>query len=407
MEQSTFGLIHNGKVIRKAFADFADRVVGEVKDSEEATMKILEENFLKLENQIKDIADKIEGSTNKGSFKTKVENLKASLSEYDGIGNFEALDHQLSKLLEQLEIYVEQNRHKNLQIKTALLEQLKPFADSHEWKTATAAIKEIQQKWIKTGAVALEKREEIEGEFKRLISAFYDRKNEFYADLNKMMEEKEKDFEQFVEKSKSLLEINELGKLNAEIKKTKEEWKSLGKIKPNKHSYYWAQLQEVIKQALAQTKKLEKKKKMKPSKEVLKDASALLDKIEGALSDYKSLNSKALKSEWKSIGSTKGDDFSEKAERFYFLMDYIDERKFIDSLVAKKGKVKDQIPVAIRVCRDLLDRDRRELHNFEENLGKFNMSGGFDHMLSKKLEHQKRKVTVKQAILKDLQALRN
>ena len=262
MEQSTFGLIQDGKVIRKAFANFADRIVGEVKDSEqEATMKLLEENFSKLENEVKEITNKIEDSANKGSFKTKVENLKASLSEFDGIGDFEALDNQLSKLLEQLETYIEQNRHKNLQIKTALLEQLKLFAESHEWKTATAAIKEIQQKWIKTGAVAQEKREEIEGEFKKLISAFYDRKNEFYADLNKMMEEKEKDFEQFVEKSKSLLEIKELGKLKAEIRKIKEEWKSLGKIKPSKHSYYWSQLQEIIKQAFSQIKNLEKKKR--------------------------------------------------------------------------------------------------------------------------------------------------
>ena len=146
---------------------------------------------------------------------------------------------------------------------------------------------------------------------------------------------------------------------------------------------------------------------MKSSKDVLKDASALLEKIENALFDYKSLNSNALKSEWKSIGSTKSDDFSEKAERFYFLVDYIDERKFIDTLVAKKGKGKDQLLVAIRVCRDLLDRDRRELHNFEENLGKFNILGGFDNMLTRKLEQQKTKVTVKQAILKDLQAKRN
>ncbi len=409
MEQSTFGFIQDGKVIRKAFADFADRIVGEVKDSEEATMKLLEENFSKLENEVKEITDKIESSANKGSFKTKVENLKASLSEYDGIGDFQKLEDHLTKLLEQLESYVEQNRHKNLQIKTALLEQLKPFSESHEWKTATAAIKEIQQKWIKTGAVAQEKREEIEGEFKSLISSFYDRKNEFYADLNKMMEEKEKDFEQFVEKSKSLLEIKELAKLKVEIRKIKEEWKSLGKIKPSKHSYYWGQLQEVIKQALDQSKKLEKKVKAKPSKEVLKEASALLEKLESSLSDYKKCNTQSLKAEWKSIGSAKGPEFSEKADKFYFLMEYIDERKFIDTLVAKKGKGKDQdlLPITIRVCRDLLERDRRELNNFEENLGKFNMASGLDNMLTKKLEQQKRKVTVKQAILKDLQAQRN
>ena len=67
----------------------------------------------------------------------------------------------------------------------------------------------------------------------KLISA-YDRKMN-YADLNKMMEEKEKDFEQFVEKSKSLLEIKER---KAESRDQKDQRrKSLGKIKPSKHSY--------------------------------------------------------------------------------------------------------------------------------------------------------------------------
>ena len=50
----------------------------------------------------------------------------------------------------------------------------------------------------------------------------------------------------------------------------------------------------------------------------------------------------------------------------------------------------------------LLERDKRELLTFEENLGKFNMNSGLDQMLGKKLEQQKRKVSVKQAILKDL-----
>ena len=404
MEQSAFGFIEDGKVIRKAFADFTDRIIGEVEESEEATMKLLEEKYLSIEKEVKDIAAKIESSANKGSFKTKVENLLAALPEYDAIGDFQALHDQLTQLLTQLKDYVEQNRHKNLQIKTALLEQLKPFADSHEWKTATAAIKEIQQKWLKTGAVAEEKREQIEGHYQELISSFYDRKNEFYADLNKMMEEKEKDFETFVQEAKSLLEIKDLNLLKTEIKKTTESWKQLGKLKPTRHTHYWNQLQEIIKQALTQSKKLEKKKKSKSPEQVMKEAKELIDELESAISEVRDLNTQELRTKWKSIGQVKHKAYQELSDRFYFLSDYIEERKFIETLALKKAKNKeaDLKTWSAKVCRDLLERDKRELLTFEENLGKFNMNSGLDQMLGKKLEQQKRKVSVKQAILKDL-----
>ena len=52
-------------------------------------------------------------------------------------------------------------------------------------------------------------------------------------------------------------------------------------------------------------------------------------------------------------GSTK-DDFSEKAERFIFLWT-TSMRENLLIPMAKKGKGKDQLLVAIRVCRDLLD----------------------------------------------------
>lgn len=408
MEQSTFGFIKEGEVIRKAFADFTDRVVGKVEDSEEKSLQYFQEQFQKLEAEVKDIADKIEQNANKGSFKTKVENLLTALPEYDGIGDFQSLHNQLAELLNDLEEYVVQNRNKNLQIKTALLEQLRPFAESHEWKMANGAIKEIQQKWVKTGAVDLDKREAIEGEFKTLISSFYERRNAFYADLNQMMEEKEQDFVAFVEQAKSLLEIKELQKLRAEIKMKKAEWQALGKINPTKHTEFWNQFQEIIKQALAESKKQDKTKKKLSDKDLVAEAQKILEKIKEDRAKSHKIDTKALRGLWRSLGKSAQAEFKTLSQEFHHLVDLIDEKTFIDSLVQKKkGKGdRDELSLTIKVCRDLLERDKRELINFEENLGKFNMTSGLDNMLTKKLEQQKRKVDVKETILKELKKQR-
>ena len=57
-----------------------------------------------------------------------------------------------------------------------------------------------------------------------------------------------------------------------------------------------------------------------------------------------------------------------------------------------------------RIVRDLLERDKRELNAFKENLEKFNTRGNFQDMLGNKLEQQERKVKVKKMILDQARA---
>jgi hypothetical protein len=359
-----------------------------------------------LQEEVDEIAAKINTEANKGSFLTKVEFLKDSLPVYDGIGDFEKIDAQLQQMIEGLKAYVEQNRHKNLQIKTALLEQLKPIATSHEWKTASAQVKEIQQKWIKTGAVAADKKEAIEGEFKALIDDFYKRRDEFYADLNKMMAEKESDFEDFLKVAQQKLEEKDLGKLRKVIKGLQEEWKSLGKIKPDRHSHFWNQYQEMIKKALSAAKASEKKITGANSKEQLaslKDFSKKLSVAAEKFEENKEID--LLRKEWNALQKIKIKEAVAIKRDIRFHMDVLAERNFLISLVAKKAK-KDKVDFKFysKVCRDLLERDKRELVNFEENMAKFNMASGLDNMLTKKLRQQQQKVDVKKTILEQIKS---
>ena len=403
MGKTAFGFVEEGKVIRKGFGEFEDRVIGEVNSTAEEASAYFEERFSKLEDEVNTIAQKIEENANKGSFLTKVEFLKDSLKDVDALGDFSSLEEKLNGMLKDLNTYIEQNRHKNLQIKTALLEQLKPVAESHEWKTASAEVKEIQQKWIKTGAVASDQKEKIEGEFKLLIDEFYKRRDEFYADINKMMEEREIDYKIFIEASKSLLEIKDLQKLREAIHKHQEEWKTLGKIKPKSHSYFWAQFQEVIKKALAEARKKAKKVSGGNSKEQLEKLKTFSQKIEEANKELSSkIDLDQTRSEWRLLQKIKHKDAGEIKQSIRFNLEMLAEKSFINSLVEKKKGDQKDLRFKQKICRDLLERDRRELITFEENMGKFNLAGGLDNMLTKKLKQQEQKVEIKKAILKQI-----
>lgn len=404
MEYSEFGRIEDGKLVRNSFLDFPERVVGEVKETEEQTVAYFQERFNALKSEVIDIKTKVEENANKGSFMTKVKHLLDTLPQHDGLGDYESLHQTLKKLHNELNEYIAANRHKNLQIKTALLEELKPIAESKEWKTASVAVKEIQQKWIKTGAVAEEHKEAIEEQFKVVIDEFYAKRSEFYADLEQMMEEKEKDFQDFLKKAeKKLTSLNDFPAIKKSIAELTEEWKALGKIKPKRHNELWEEFQVIIKKALAGAKKAEKKRKTVSKGDSLKQKQEVVAQLtEANKSLLPTVDLQKLKQTWKAAGKAP----TELNEEYLFQVGMVSEKKFIATLVDKKAKKgsseTDLKKLQLKVCRDLLERDKRELLNFQENLGKFNTSKGLDSLLDQKLRQQERKVKVKEAILKQI-----
>ncbi|PIQ47477.1 MAG: hypothetical protein COW03_14975, partial [Cytophagales bacterium CG12_big_fil_rev_8_21_14_0_65_40_12] len=146
MEEQQHGFIKDGKVFRNAFLDFGQREIGELKDSEESTLFFFSERFNLAQAKVDQVEEKINATENKGSYLMKVLHLKETLHEFDAIGDFKKLYKKLDLLEEQLTGFINQNRAKNLEIKTALQAELDVVAKSVEWKSATAEVKEIQRK---------------------------------------------------------------------------------------------------------------------------------------------------------------------------------------------------------------------------------------------------------------------
>ncbi len=409
LENLEYGYIEDGKVIRKAFLEFPDQEIGEVRDSEEQALSYYAERFELISAQVEQVKIKIESNANKGSFLMKVLHLKETLCKFDALGDFTSLYKILEGLHQELNTYIEANRHKNLQIKTALLEELKVVAESHEWKSASLAIKEIQTKWIKTGAVSDTHKEQIESTYEKLRKGFYERRAAFYTDLEKMMSDKEADFEEFLKKAEGLKSVKSLSELKVAIRVFKEEWQGLGKIKPVKHNAFWQQFQNIIKASLKAAKQQAKEKGKLSAKDNLKAKEELIAKLESANKVIlPEVNLSEIQREWKNIGSIDQKTGGQLSEKYLFLTGVISEKVFLDSLVKKKaknGSNKDDLKkLRVRLLKNLLDRDYNELRTFEENLGKFNTAKGLDGLLEKKLNQQKRKVEIKKAILNELKS---
>lgn len=407
MEKAVYGYIKEGKVFRSAFLEFPDLEIGELRESEEESLAYYQKRFELPAGYVAAVSEKIASNANKGSFLMKVLHLKETLHQFDAIGDFEPLYQQLDVLENELTEYIAANRHKNLQIKTALLEELKEVAKSHEWKSASLAVKEIQSKWTKTGAVSEEHKKSLQDAYEELVKFFYDGRAAFYADLDKMLAEKEADFVTFLKKAEALSSITDLTELKSAIREYTEEWKGLGKIKPARHNAFWEQFQSIFKPAIDAAKKQEKKKKGASTKDNQKAKEVLLEKLSEANAQVVPvIQLHQFQKNWKAIGPVDKKVSNDLYEKYLFLTGSISEKLFLNTLVLKKSKKgsseEDLRRLRVKLLRGLLERDLNELRTFEDNLGKFSMAKGLDDLLDKKLSQQKRKVDIKKSILEEL-----
>ncbi|MBK6264989.1 DUF349 domain-containing protein [Marivirga sp. S37H4] len=400
--------IEEGKVILKAQGEFPERVIGEVKDSETESIQFFENKFTLLINKVDEVQKQIEEEDNKGSFLMKIVNLKKSLSTYDGIGDFLMLKDRLVMLEKLLEDYISQNRKRNLEVKSTLIEEAKSYASNPNWREATEQLKELRQRWIRVGAVDDSSKEEIESNFQAVYDEFYERKKAFHEAKQAMMAKRIEQYEQLIEKARKLKTTEkDSEKLSPLLGQLVEEWKSLENIPKENYS----QLLNVFKKLTHIPGQIERKKQnaspkkqeigVEKKKELLKQLELAKElPIEEAV-----VKAKEIQQSWKELGKVsvgkKGN------EDFFFWNDYIFEKHFLDNLFKKKAKPKldnkEALKFKMNLLRDLLSRDQKELLIFEENLEKFNLgTDKLDKMVGFKHEKQKRKIAVKQQILDEL-----
>lgn len=385
-------------------------------ENQETTIGFFVEEWNKLFKSFEALNKQINDTENKGSFLIKLQNLKAKLSSHKGLGDYDSIESQITNQESLIKDIVKQNRARNTDIKKALMLELDEALKNNDFYEVGLAIKDIKQRWIKTGRASDDIYEMLEADFTSKTQAFYDKRQSFFDDKMKLQAAKVHKYEAIVKK---LREINKKSGLKNEVENVKglqAEWKDLGKI-PEKdykplNTNYWNECQQFF-DAVKKERKAENtlsKESLSNNLSIKKGLLEQLKTLEGkALQDNIGKELNELKGKWKATGKTSKDASASINDSYYELNGLIMEKQFIYNLAFKKFKSfasdnSDQRTFLLKkLTRDLLSRDKGDLAAFRENMEKMHVNkGSFVDMLEAKLKLYERKVALKTKILSAL-----
>ena len=409
----SFGYIKDGKVFLKGFLGREDREIGEVKGDEPSTLRYFEARFTQLQEKVSHLKASIQENQNKGSFLMKLIHLKESLFESDALGDFPSLIAELEEQEALLVEIIQGNRSKNLEIKKGLIQEAIALQESKDWKETTEKFKELKLRWIKTGPVEKEVQEELEGQFNQAVNFFFGQRQEFYDQLTLQAEVNIKVYESLLQQAREAHDLPD-AKMAFDIsKRIQKEWKAAGKVPAERRQPIWDEFSRLNNRIFSRYKRT-----LNPGPEM--HPREVLRKIEGMVEELKKLahqptsqeitvRAKAIQEDWKKLPIRKPKEATLPARSYQFFMDIIFEKAFLEKLGHSKyadfdaKPFEEQQQIKASILKDLLHRDQSELETMQHNSDNFRVeTADFEMMMKKKLSSLKRKIDVKNYVLRQL-----
>ena len=390
------GFIENETIYRNAWGEHPARIIGIVKNVD-FSIAYFESNFEKFKSQVDMLIERIDQTENRGSFLNKAKHLKATLPELKGLGDFQALDHKISDLIELILKTIKGNRTKNAEIKGQLIRQIKAATDLLHWGEATTQILSIQKKWFHTGPAKASKEARLNEEFKNILNSFFDQKKFFYDDKNNLIAFYERKYEALIQEAKKLESLSEDQKL-PKLESLKIAWKENGIIKKIKYDQLKKEFDRANKPInvdFSLDQVLQLIQKLKTKKEISKSD---LIKYRQQLTPFNKNGFNHLKLK---LLLTEGNEW----------LDLSEELLFVEGLCQKKHlkfhekSMKNQLEIKVQITHKLLKRDQSELKTLEDNSIIFNSKrSAFDEIVAKKIKFQKKKIKIKKKLLLNFDA---
>jgi len=408
-----YGYIKDNKVYLKGFLNQPDRVIGEVKEDEASTIKYFEDRFTALLEKIEALKKDIEENQNKGSFLMKLIHLKDSLLEYDALGDFVPLIEDLEKIQVLLEEIIKKNRERNLEIKKGLIVEAEALKNDTDWKKTAEELKNLKMRWIKTGPVEKEFEEEIEKTFNSAVDTFFENRRHYFEGLALQAEENIKVYEDLVRQARAAFDNPDAKQAFEVSKRIQKEWKAAGKVPAEKRQPLWDEFSKLNNRIFSRFKRtMQTEPQMKPW-ELMKKMEAMtaeMKKLAHAETNHDIISSaKKLQAEWKRLPERKPKEANLVMRSFTFFSEVVFEKLFLIKLASSKYEdfdskdKEEQNRLKAGILRDLIYRDENELATVKANSENFRTNEEeFEIMLRRKIGAFKRKLEVKNSILKEL-----
>lgn len=388
-----FGVIRDGKVYRKAFRTYPELEIGFVRDSDEAALEYFAKRFDQIKAKVLQLLADMEEAENKGSYLNKIMHERESLSQATALGDFGPIIDLLSEKEAWLKETISQNRSRNLESKTAMLEEMEALKESVDYKARAERIRDIRANWIKTGPVSPEHSPEIEQRYSDVMNYFYEQRREYLEMRNAEIVERLARLDSIMERQKELLAPNtHPGHVIKTLQQLSNEWREAGNVPKEEYEPRKEAFKELKGKLIGNAKRalrnkdrvpgqpyvprpltpeeIEQNKNFVLKKALLDEAKAILEKADfrGAYQKVKE-----MQATWHNIGPiSKTKIFINKD--FTYVCDRISEFSYLNKMLYQSNPYyfrlspKDLANSKLAILKDIIRKEENDVANFEREL---------------------------------------
>ncbi len=393
-----FGFIEGENIYLKGWGSYPDRKIGEIKEGDEqSSLAYFEDKFKELAAKVEALEKDINEAENKGSFLMKLKHLKDSLKDHDGLGDYLPIQDKLGALEADLHELIRQNRIRNTEIKEAMIEEAREIEKIINWQESTEKIHDVKSRWIKTGNATEDVNESLDEAFWDIISRFFERKKSFYEDKKLLMIKRKESYVNLVEEAKKIKDLSGKERFD-KINQLKEQWNETGNIPKEEYIDLKKQFDFFV-----------KKKSFSAPPQI--DLKKLLEDLRKYYNKEESYQSRDLDFQRKNLIRFKPHhpELKKLRKDAFWFFQLIAERDFIEKLALNRFPDFKRLPedkkqsIKVGILKELLSRDKEDFAKFEENQANFS-AGNIEmkQLVDKKINQQKNKIQVKEALLKHL-----
>lgn len=294
----------------------------------------------------------------------------------------------------------------NEEAKTAICEEIEALDRSslktfNDWEKATAAIKDMQERWKKLGFASHKVNNALFARFRKSCDDFFAEKAASFAKIKEELAENLAKKIALCEKAEALMDSTDFRKTAAEIRALQAEWRTIGSV-PRKHSdAVWQRFLAACNHFFDARKQVQNSQK-KDESENLAAKRALIDELINLPADTSKADAqKAVRDaqdKWKEIGHVPFkmkdklyDDFRQAIQQVREKFDFREVRSRMNNFKEqienfkgddnKLGRERDRLLRA-------LENKRGELQIYENNLGFLNIKSREGNSLVKEIERR-------------------
>lgn len=408
-----FGYCRDGKVFINAQPNIPEREIGFVRNTEAEALQYFVQRFELAKTKVQTLIQKVEEVQNKGSYLTKVMQMKVYLTEFDGLGDFKPLFDALDRMEVFLKHLIGTNQEKNLEIKRALVADAKTIAAEEDIMASTERFLEVKSKWVKTGPVDKAFQEALNTEFQAIVDGFFQRRRAYFEEKNKVIDEKIAKLQGYIDQVHQLRREEDVDATVIKVKEIQREWKTITGLPPKKQSQLWKNFKkanDAYFEKYNRIKGIDYKPRVDPR---MQEMLGMTGELELKLKDQQNMAAtaemaKAYLMKWKELATQVKNLDRNLAERFRNVCDKIFEMNYLLRVISyrhpnlnEKPRI-EQLKIMINQMDYMTKKEKGELEQFIQDCEADGTIA--DKPIQGKINTQRRKISMKEVLLTGFKA---